>query len=350
MLKKIIYITLGIIVIALTILKLKSNKEIAQQRIYVFDKEKPIRVNAITLKAVEPTFIYTFSGNFKPEQESKISTDIQGKVDDILVDEGSRVYKGQALIHLNHSLLDLQLQSIDVQIEGLEKDLKRYTTLAKADAIQGVQLEKTKIALRSSILQRETILEQLNKTIIRSPFEGIITAKYTEKGSFAAPGMPLLQITNINHLKFSINVSENQLSLFEKNRTCSVTADAYPELVFSGKITQVGNQANKGNSYPIVFRVNNTASLLLKSGMFGKVTIERKAAGKQVIIPASAIIGSTVRPQVYLVKKGKATVQDISISERQANNVVVNEGLHSGDILITNGFINLFDSANVTLK
>jgi hypothetical protein len=61
-------------------------------------------------------------------------------------------------------------------------------------------------------------------------------------------------------------------------------------------------------------------------------------------------VGTTINPQVYLVKNGKAQLQDIRISERIENKVVVAEGLNEGDEMVTNGFINLFNGANVTLK
>ena len=84
--------------------------------------------------------------------------------------------------------------------------------------------------------------------------------------------------------------------------------------------------------------------------MFGKVELEGVSDSTQITIPASALVGTTIKPQVYLVKNGKAQLQDIRISERIENKVVVAEGLNEGDEMITNGFISLFNGANVTLK
>lgn len=84
--------------------------------------------------------------------------------------------------------------------------------------------------------------------------------------------------------------------------------------------------------------------------MFGKVQLKNDKEEQHLIIPASAIIGTNIQPQVYLVKKGKAILQDITISSRFQNKVLVSNGLTEGDVVITNGFINLFDGANVTFK
>jgi RND family efflux transporter MFP subunit len=254
------------------------------------------------------------------------------------------------LIQLDNSLLKLQQQAVEIQIEGLEADVKRYSVLAKADAIQGIQLEKSELALKSANVQKATLLEQISKTTIVAPFSGIVTAKLTEVGAYAAPGVPLLQITDISVLKFTANVPENDLNQFKMNQMCMLSADVYPEISLSGKVTMTGSKSNMGNSYPVQFTVSNTADLKIKSGMFGKVKVKSSDSENHIIIPASAIVGSNIQPQVYLVKNGKAILQNITLANRIENKVIVSEGLVSGDIIVTNGFINLFDGANVNIN
>ena len=298
---------------------------------------------------------FSYSGTFEPNKETKISTEIQGKINAVLVDVGSVVNKGQSLVILENSLLKLQLQTIEVQIEGLEADVNRYTILAKADAIQGVQLEKAELGLKSAKVQRATLLEQINKTTIKAPFNGVVTAKLSEEGAFATPGVPLLQITDITTLKFTVNISENDLSKFKLNQNYSIIVDAYSDILLTGKATMIGSKANMGSSFPIQFTVNNTSDLKIKSGMFGKVSsiaIGMKNATQEmgIIIPASAIVGSADQPQIYLIKNGKSVLQNITISKNIQNKVVVSSGLKEGDVIVTNGFVNLFDGANVTVK
>ncbi len=350
MLKKIIYTVVILALIAFTIFKLKSNKEITEKRVYQYDKEKPISVQVLNISTENSENEHLFSGTFEPDKESKLSADIQGKVSAVLVDLGSQVQKGQTLIQLDNSLLKLQLQSVEIQIEGLETDVQRFTVLAKADAIQGVQLEKAELGLKTAKVQKATLLKQIDKTTIRAPFNGIITTKFTEEGAFAAPGMPLLQLTKISHLKFTVNVPENELSKFNKGQICAVSADIYPELLLEGKVTMVGSKANIGNSYPVQLNLKNTADLKIKSGMFGKVTVKSGSNTNRIIIPAFVMVGTTIQPQVYVVKNGSAVLQNITIAERLKDKVVVSKGLAEGDQVISNGFINLFDGAKVTLK
>lgn len=350
MMKKIIYVVVALALIVFTVIRLKSNKETTQRRVYQYDKETPISIQVDTITLNDVNAEYSYTGSFEPNKETKISAEIQGKINSLLVDVGSSVKTGQGLIQLDNSLLKLQLQSIEVQIEGLEADVKRYTVLANADAIQRVQLEKSELALKSAKVQKATLLEQINKTTIKAPFNGIVTAKMTEEGAFAAPGVPLLQITDISNLKFTINLPELELNQFNLGQSSKLTADAFSNIVLSGEVIMIGSKANMGNSYPIQFLVGNTPDLKIKSGMSGSVFITNKDKQKQIMIPSSAIVGTNIKPQVYIVKQGKARLCDITISKRIGNKVIIDKGLTEGDVIVTNGFINLFDGANVSIK
>ncbi len=348
--KKVLYIIIPLALIAIVVIKLKSNKEIVNDKVYQYDKNQAINVQVDTIKSELIGAEFAYSGTFEPNKETKLSAEIQGKINDVLVDVGTFVTKGQSLIQLDNSLLKLQLQSAEVQVEGLEADVKRFTVLANADAVQGVQLEKAELGLKSAKVQRATLLEQINKTTIKAPFNGVVTAKLTEEGAFAAPGVPLLQITDISVLKFTVNVSENDLSSFQLSQTFSINADAYSDVLLSGKATMIGSKANMGSSFPVQFIVSNTSDLKIKSGMFGKVNLKSDNQKTGIIIPASAIVGSSSQPQVYKVKNGKAVLNSISIAQKIKNKTVVAKGLEEGDVIVTNGFINLFDNANVTVK
>lgn len=348
--KKVLYIMIPLALIAIVVIKLKSNKEIVKDKVYQYDKEQAIHVQVDTIKSELIGAEFAYSGTFEPNKETKLSAEIQGKINDVLVDVGTFVTKGQSLIQLDNSLLKLQLQSAEVQVEGLEADVKRFTVLANADAVQGVQLEKAELGLKSAKVQRATLLEQINKTTIKAPFNGVVTAKLTEEGAFAAPGVPLLQITDISVLKFTVNVSENDLSSFQLNQTFSINADAYSDVLLSGKATMIGSKANMGSSFPVQFIVSNTSDFKIKSGMFGKVNLKSDNQKSGIIIPSSAIIGSSSQPQVYKVKNGKAVLHNITIAQKIKNKTVVSKGLEEGDVIVTNGFINLFDDANVTVK
>ena len=382
--KKIIVIVAGIAVIGLVVFKLKSNKEKTQSKVYQYEKEQAIHVETEIITLQKTGNDISFSGTFEPNRESKLSAEQQGKINAFYVDLGSIVSKGQRLVQLDNALLQQQLYNIDVQlqnaktefdvqlkaneiqIEGLKQDVNRYTILADADAIQGVQLEKAVLQLsiaenqRTSILnksgiktteaQRKSIIEQIKKTSIVAPFDGVITAKLSEIGSFAAPGVPLLQLSEIGTLRFTINVPEKDLPHFSLGKSYKINADVLPDVALSGKISMIGSKANIGSSFPVQFLVKNVSNYIVKAGMFGTVNISTDNGEVGIAIPASVVVGTSNKPQVYVVKNGKATAINITISKRAQNKVIVAEGLKEGDTIIVSGLINVFEGANISTK
>ncbi len=348
--KNIISIIIIIGIFVLIGLKLKTNKEIVKNRVYIYDKEKPIKVFSQKIEEKPIEIKQQFTGSFNADKEVRINADVQGKITRFYVDEGSKVRKGQPLVKLDESLLKIQLNQINVQIETLNKDLARYQILADADAIPGIKLEKVQQGLKTAQSQKQSVLTKIQKTTIRAPFSGVVTKKFQEIGAFAAPGVPLVMLTNIGDLKFTINIPERSLGLFKKGKEFPIQVDAYPDLQLKGKIIRVGSKGNMSNNFPIQFLVKNTSKKKIKANMFGRVTIEEKGKTNAIVIPAKAIVGSEIQPQVYKIENGKAKLTNVVIGSRFEDKVVIAKGLNTGDIIVTSGFINLFDGANVVIN
>lgn len=382
--KKVLYILIPLLIVGVLVFRLRSNKATTESKVYQYDKSQPLNVETqkVVLQTIDNSFAY--SGTFEPNRESKLSAELQGKINAIFCDVGSVVSEGQKLVQLDAALLQQQLNAINVQIQNakteyevqlkanqiqidaLKADVKRFTVLAQNDAIQGVQLEKAqqqlqttenqRIAtlnqsgLKTAEAQKASIEEQINKTVIKAPFSGVITAKLTEVGAFAAPGVPLLQLTDIATLKFTINVAEKELAQFRIGQSCNISLDALPDTKLQGRVIMIGSKSNMGSSFPVQFTVTNTKNAQVKAGMFGKVALQNATAQMGVVIPAAVVVGSAEQPQIYTVKNGKATLINITISKRTENKVVVSSGLQEGDVVITNGFTNLFEGANIMSK
>ena len=356
-LKKVLYILIPLMLVGIIVIRLKNNKDTTQKNVYQFNKDQAINVKTDTVWLESISAGYFYTGTFEPNKETRLSAEVQGKINAMYADAGSIVKKGQALIKLDDALLNQQLNTVNVQIQnikaeveiqsqanqiqinGLEDDVRRYKILVAADAIQGIQLEKAELQLqtaknqRSNIMQksslknaealRASIMAQLNKTTVYAPFNGVVTAKLSEVGAFASPGIPLLQVTDISQLRFTVTVPESNLKLFDYKNSYEIIADAAPEIKLQGKTSLIGSKANVGNSFPVQFTVNNVLNLTIKSGMFGKLNLKNDTPEQGIVLPASVIVGSESQPQVYLVKNGKAILQNITISKKFENKVAV---------------------------
>ncbi|MBK8820482.1 MAG: hypothetical protein IPN49_15835 [Saprospiraceae bacterium] len=80
----------------------------------------------------------------------------------------------------------------------------------------------------------------------------------------------------------------------------------------------IGSKANIGSSFPVQFLVKNVSNYIVKAGMFGTVNIATDNGEVGIAIPASVVVGTSNKPQVYVVKNGKATAINITISTKNA--------------------------------
>ena len=344
--KKILIYIIPLALVAMVAVKLVSNKKTTQERVYVYDKEQSLPVFAVKVSEGELGNERSFSGVIEPIRESKISAEVQGKVTRVAVEVGQRVGANQLLVQQDVALLQLQLKSAEVQKGGLEADLKRYRVLVENEAIQGIQLEKTELALAALEVQIATLKEQIDKSSIRAPFSGIVTAKLTEMGDFAAPGKPLIQVTELSKIKLTIQVPEKDLVYFQSGSSQAVKIASLSG-EFPAKVTLVGSRGSIGNSFPVELTFENTADFSVKAGMFGEVTVKAETNSKGVILPASALVGSELNPQVYVIQDGKAKLQTVEIVQRVGDQLILKRGIKSGDVVITGGLVNVFEGANV---
>jgi RND family efflux transporter MFP subunit len=345
--KRIIGIVILLGIFAIIGLQLRTNKKISENRIYKYDKEAPIYVHAEKVKRKNITTSKTFTGTFEPLNEVKVNADVQGNIVKMFIKEGDYLKKGQPILKIDDQMLHLKLKAINAKIKGLEQDVKRYTKLTDEDAIPAIKLEKTLIALEGAKAEQSVLKEQISKTTVKAPFNGIVTKQFCEVGSFALPAKPLIEISNLNQLKFRINVTENDIDLFNA-KNYPIIADIFPNDTLNGELLYTSSKGNMGNSFTVEFTLDINSSKKLKSKMFGSVIIYNENSN-DLLIPAKCIVGSDVKPKVYLIKNGKAVLTPIVISSRDGDYVSVKSKINVGDIVVTGGFINLFENANVKI-
>lgn len=344
-------IIIGVVVLALLslmIVKLKSNQKDVQAKIYIHDAKAAVSVEAINPN--EHTFesSLTFLGVFDPNVQNTIGSDASGKIIRINVQEGDKVGKGTVLAKIDDELLQLQLQNAEVTIEGQQNDDNRYSTLVKENAVSGVQAEKTKLGLRQAQIQKKTIQKQLKNTTVVAPFSGTITKKSIDLGSVVGPGTQLFEITDIANLKLTVSVPERDIMKFKLNQSVSINADIYGDRQFSGKVTNISIVADKSHNFKVQVTVPNPKQEL-RAGMYGSVRLTNNSSKTALSIPRKAMVGSSKKPQVFVIRDGKAKLVSFTAGTSDGEYIEVVDGLQKGDQIVVKGQVNLQDGSNVKL-
>ena len=122
-LKKVLYILIPLLIVAIIAIRLKMNKDTTQQKVYQYNKEQAIKVQTQTIKLEDVGTEYFYTGTFEPNKETRLSAEVQGKINAIYVDAGTNVRKGQALVKLDDALLNQQLNTVNVQIQNITSEV-----------------------------------------------------------------------------------------------------------------------------------------------------------------------------------------------------------------------------------
>ncbi|NDF60801.1 MAG: efflux RND transporter periplasmic adaptor subunit, partial [Crocinitomicaceae bacterium] len=224
---------IAIVLIAISIIKLKSNKEKVANKLYIHDVTAPILVEVASPKQHTFEEGYHYLGTFEPFRQNTIGSDAAGKVIKIGFNEGDKLSKGQFLLKLDDEMLELQLENAQINLESQKNDDARNANLYKDNIITGVQYEKTKLALRAAEAQVKQMKRQLQNSSITSPFSGVVTKKMVDLGSFIGMGTPILELTDISSLKLNISVPERDVLKFKKGQAVTVFADVYQNKPFT---------------------------------------------------------------------------------------------------------------------
>ena len=243
-------------------------------------------------------------------------------------------------------MLQLQLENAEVSLEGQKNDDNRYSNLAKDNAISGMQIEKTKLGVRSAEIQKKQIQKQLRSTNITAPFSGVITKKLVDLGSVIGAGSPLVEITDISSLKLTVNVPERDILKFKLNQVVQAKVDIYNNRVFEGKVTNISVVADKSHNFKVQITIKNAQQELL-AGMYASVSLLNNQSVTALAIPRKALVGSLKNPQVYVIQNGKAILTSFNAGTSDGEFIEVVNGLTKTDRIVVKGQVNLQDKSNV---
>ncbi|MDD5770487.1 MAG: efflux RND transporter periplasmic adaptor subunit [Candidatus Gracilibacteria bacterium] len=249
----------------------------------------------------------------------------------------------------NKTLLENQLKStianIKTQRDNLDNAVKiaqntYNSTKAKLDA----SLAGVKSQLAGVSGQKNSLLQQVDNTIIKAPFDGIITSKNIEVGTLVNPGTPVFAISKNGTKIVKSDLNSDNIKFIKVGQEVLISKNG---LSSTGTISLVSASAdNITKMYNVEVKIlNNDFSKKMVLGDYVDVYLKKDLGNlnNQIIIPFSSLItGSSGEFYVYLVGSGNILKsQIIKIGETNSNELVVEDGLKVGDKIVTSGTLNL---------
>ncbi len=323
------------------------------------------------------------NGKILPVTEVKISPDVSGEIVELLVDEGDAVQKGQLIIKIKQDVYISMLNQAEATLNSTkaqymqqearfkqaqtnyERNEKLYnqkaisllehenTTAEYEMAVQ--QLKAAEFNISSAQAALDEARENLTKTLIYSPIDGIVSSLSVEKGERVVgtsqmAGTEMMRIADFDQMEVLVDVNENDIIRVSEGDTALIDVDAYPGKEFLGTVTKIANSAKNLSSSNDVTNFEVKIAILQDSykelsdkyhipfrpGMSASVEIITERKKDILTVPLGCV---TSKETVFVYDPATSTVQETKISTgiQDITSIEVTSGLDSDTVRIVTG-------------
>ncbi|MCO5129911.1 MAG: efflux RND transporter periplasmic adaptor subunit [Xanthobacteraceae bacterium] len=323
------------------------------------NKPPPITVSAAEAKLeVIPNTLRTV-GELAAVHQVNVTSDVSGRVTDVLFTAGSHVTEGQPLVQLFDKPDQGDLASYKAQARVAELSLDRAKQLAVRQFGPQATVDQAQAAFdqaNAGIAKTEAIISQ---KLVRAPFDGVLGVRHVEVGQFLTAGTQIVSLTDLSKLYANFTVTEKDSGRLAVGQVVRISVDAYPGKTFDGAITTIEPQiATDTRNIRAQATIANPEKIL-KPGMFATTTVVLPDNPAVVTVPETAIEFTLYGDSVYLIKEKKADDGKTSLTaertfvrtgERANGRVAITQGLQAGDKVVAVGQLRLQSGAAVEIS
>jgi RND family efflux transporter MFP subunit len=329
------------------------------------------------------TPILTASGYVVARRQAVVSAKIQGRLEDLRVEEGSKVKKGEILARLESFDFAAAVNRARAAVQRAEADLaeqERLLRVAERLAAEKVLAEDQREAAQSRVriakaqlAQQEADLAfveaQMQHTVIRAPFAGVVIKKMAEVGESVAPIPPgvnisiasgaIVALADLATLEVEADVAEANVAKVGSGQPAEVTVEAIPDRRYEAVLRQVIPTADRTKATVMVKVTILDKDENLKPEMSAKVTFlepeteveeEPEEAAPVVLVPREAVVSRGSRSVVFLVRDGTVQERPVVLGTPRKGRVIVKDGLAGGETLVARPPDGLADGDAVRIK
>lgn len=346
--KKLKYIGITLLTAAVIVAVLLHNKASIQAKTNAEVKEAYYvsTVKAATQKINENI---SFVGTVAANGDVNIVSETQGKVTGLYFKVGEFKKAGSVLVQIDDELKRANYQTAEANYQKAKKDYDRYKALLDQKSVTETQFDQIKIAYITAESQYIIAKRQLNDTKITTPISGVVTARNVDLGTMVQNGMTIGNVVDISKLKVKVGIAEKDAFKLKVGDKVDITTEVLPGVKIPGSVETISAKGDEAHTYPVEIVIQNNGKEQLKAGMFARVEFTSLKHDEALIIPRTAIIGSTRDAKVYVIEGGISKLRSIQIGGEYGATVEVLNGLKAGDEVVTAGQNTLIENVKVTL-
>jgi membrane fusion protein (multidrug efflux system) len=289
------------------------------------------------------------AGSLLPFEETEIHPEVSGKVVKLSIIEGAFVKRGTVLAKLFDGDLQAQLNKLDVQLKIARKTQERQQELLKIGGISQQDYDLSLLNVSTIQADMQILKADINKTVIRAPFDGKIGFKNISNGAYITPATIITTIRQVNRLKLEFSVPEKYSNIVKVGNLISFTTETTPKK-YSAKIIATESGITQENRSLKVLAVVEHVDKNITSGGFANVEFNLGDNAHAVMIPTQAIIPQARDKKVIVYKNGVADFNTVVTGIRDSAKVEILNGLSIGDTVITTGLLAIKPGSKVQIS
>ncbi|UTW64172.1 efflux RND transporter periplasmic adaptor subunit [bacterium SCSIO 12741] len=301
----------------------------------------------LTLVTAEKPAIQNFRHYFKvygeveTDQNTQIFPEIGGTILAIMVKEGDRVNKGQALLRIDTEILDEQIKEVETRLELAETTYQKQKKLWDKNIgseMQFLQAKNNRDALATNL---EALKAQKGKAIVQAPFSGVIDEIVPKVGESAMPGAPLMRIINLSNMYVTADISESYIGKVKQGDHVMVEFTNYG-VEHESTIARTGEYINPNNrTFQIKVNLDNSDGLY-KPNMVARINVMDYSKDSVVVLPTRLILeGSGGRRYVFALEKGSegvtAVKRQVEVAKSYRGMAEISKGLTGDEWIVSKG-------------
>lgn len=306
----------------------------------------------------------------------------EGVLSELHVQEGARVKQGQELARLSEDDLHAQLRQAQLEVERLLIEEQQYESLVKVNRTELAQeqtlfkdglnsqrqleraqykveesvheLDKIRLATRTAQAKVEAIKLETEKTIIRAPFNGLITHAYARRGSNIVRNDKLFEVAQTAPLEVKFQLPPTETRTLRAGSTVRLSLPGDERVIASARITRFDPVADAtNNSIGVRAEVPPNAGLLIGANV--NVRLAQASTAGVIWIPLTALPSRVIPPrhstqQIFVTDGSQCATRTVSITEIEGDQVGISDGLQAGDRVILAPLAELKPGTPIILK
>jgi len=289
------------------------------------------------------------TGSIQPERRADLRAEVSAIVIQVLKENGEAVSKGDVLLRLDETSIRDNVSSAEEaaraaqqSLDQTQRMLERQTTLRSSGMISSQALED--VELRRNTAQSElaaarsrlvTARQQLGRTVVRAPFDGIVSERKVSNGDTAQVGKELVKVIDPASMRFEGMVSADKIGVVKVGQPVLFRVNGYPGQNFNGRVKRVDPAANAVTRQVEVLVAFAESAQPRVAGLYAEGRIESQT-NAALTVPQAALVQAGDVNYVWRVKNGTMSKAMLSIGTRdeRTGNWQVLSGLAAGDTIM----------------